>query len=140
MLTLLGSLLGLLGSMVPDVLKMFRDSADKKHELKILELQMQQQATGHTQRLEEIKIQADISESKALYDTYTTHITWVDALNGSVRPVIAYCFFLLYATVKLTAVYNGLAWQAWTEEDAAIFAGIMSFYFGQRAMTKLRGK
>ena len=31
-----------------------------------------------------------------------------------------------------------LPWLLWTTEDHAIFAGIISFYFGQRAMSKLR--
>jgi hypothetical protein len=147
MLTLLGSLLGFFSAAFPDLLKLFRDSQDRKHEITILQMQMEQQRQGHTNRLEEIQVQADIAESRALYRTYNTGIRWVDALNGTVRPVIAYAFFLLYATVKmlsyaampdsafsLAIVYGTL----WTEEDAAIFAGIISFYFGQRAMHKIR--
>jgi hypothetical protein len=147
MITLLGSLLGFLSAAFPDFLKLFRDAQDRKHELKILELQMQQQAQGHSNRLEEIQVNADIAESRALYQTYHTGIRWVDALNGTVRPVIAYSFFLLYASVKflsyaalpehgasLEVVYQTL----WTTDDEAIFAGIISFYFGQRAMAKLR--
>jgi hypothetical protein len=65
-------------------------------------------------------------------------IRWVDALNGTVRPVIAYSFFILYALVKGMQFSAGLPWLLWTEEDQAIFAGIISFYFGQRAMSKLR--
>ncbi len=153
MMTLLGSLLGFIGATFPDLLKLFRDTQDRKHELKILEMQMEQQRQGHTQRLEEITVQgnmqADIAESQALYKTYSTGIDWVDALNGTVRPVIAYCFFILYATVKIlayialpdstTASISIIYGTLWTEEDAAIFAGIISFYFGQRAMNKLRG-
>jgi hypothetical protein len=69
--------------------------AYKKHELAVMQLQMQMQAQGHQEQLEEINAQADISESAALYKTYTTGISWVDALNGTVRPVIAYAFFVL---------------------------------------------
>lgn len=152
MMTLLGSLLGFIGATFPDLLKLFRDTQDRKHELKILEMQMEQQRQGHTQRLEEITVQgnmqADIAESQALYKTYTTGINWVDALNGTVRPVIAYAFFILYATVKIisysatpeaTTSISIIYGTLWTEEDAAIFAGIISFYFGQRAMNKMRG-
>lgn len=147
MITLLGSLLGFISAMFPDLLKLFRDSQDRKHELAILEMQMEQQRQGHTNRLEEIQVNADIAESRALYQTYHTGIRWVDALNGTVRPVIAYSFFALYALVKflsyaaipehgasLEVVYQTL----WTTDDEAIFAGIISFYFGQRAMAKLR--
>lgn len=139
MITLLGSLIGFISAAFPDLLKLFRDAQDRKHELRILEMQMEQQRQGHTQRLEEVAIQADIAESKALYKTYHTGIRWVDALNGTVRPVIAYSFFILYASVKIMHFSADLPWLLWNEEDQAIFAGIISFYFGQRAMSKIRG-
>ena len=138
MITLIGSLLGFISAAFPDFLKLIRDHQDRKHELTILQLQMQQQAQGHTNRLEEIQVEADIAESRALYKTYNTGIRWVDALNGTVRPVIAYSFFILYALVKLMQFFADLPWLLWTPEDQAIFAGIISFYFGQRAMSKLR--
>lgn len=139
MITLIGSLIGFISAAFPDLLKLFRDAQDRKHEMRILEMQMEQQRQGHAQRLEEVGIQADIAESKALYKTYNTGIRWVDALNGTVRPVIAYSFFILYASVKVMQFSADLPWLLWNEEDQAIFAGIISFYFGQRAMSKLRG-
>jgi len=138
MVTLLGSLIGFISAAFPDLLKIWRDAADRKHELTILQMQMEQATQGHQQRLEEINAQADIAESRALYKTYYSGIRWVDALNGTVRPVIAYSFFILYAVVKLMQFFAGLPWLLWTPEDQAIFAGIISFYFGQRAMSKLR--
>lgn len=146
MITLLGAIVGLLGSALPDMLKLFRDYQDRKHELTILHLQMEQQAQGHQQRLEEIHVEADIAESKALYKTFYSGIKWVDALNGTVRPVLAYSFFLLYFVVKcmqfaMVDISNPLPWHMsvlWSVEDQAIFAGIISFYFGQRAMSKVR--
>lgn len=146
MITLLGSLVGFISAAFPDLLKLWRDSADRKHELTILQLQMEQQAKGHQQRLEEIHVEADIAESKALYKTYYSGIKWVDALNGTVRPVLAYAFFLLYFTIKcmqfaMVDLDSPLPWHMdmlWSVEDQAIFAGIISFYFGQRAMSKVR--
>jgi hypothetical protein len=138
MITLIGALLGFISSAFPDLLKIWRDAADRKHEMAILQMQMEQQRQGHTNRLEEINVQADIAESRALYKTYHTGIKWVDALNGTVRPVIAYSFFILYAVVKIMQFSADLPWLLWTAEDQAIFAGIISFYFGQRAMSKLR--
>ena len=40
MITLLGSLLGFFGAAFPDILKLFKDSADRKHELAILQMQI----------------------------------------------------------------------------------------------------
>ncbi len=152
MMTLLGSLLGFISSTFPDLVKIFRDMQDKKHEIKILEMQLEQQRIVPPQRPEEIvfqgNIQADIAESQALYATYNTGISWVDAFNGTVRPVIAYSFFILYAAIKVLSYYAAPAPESislsiiystlWTNEDSAIFAGIISFYFGQRAMNKFR--
>jgi hypothetical protein len=39
---------------------------DRKHELAILDRQMEMQRQGHTQRLEEIAVTADIAEAQAL--------------------------------------------------------------------------
>ena len=146
MVTLLGSLIGFISAAFPDLLKIWRDAADCKHELTILEMQMAQAAQGHQQRLEEINTQADIAESRVLYKTYYSGIKWVDALNGTVRPVLAYSFFLLYFVIKcmqfsMVDLTDPLPWQLemlWSVEDQAIFAGIISFYFGQRAMSKVR--
>lgn len=145
MITLISALTGFISAAFPDLLKLLRDHQDRQHELRILELQLQQQAQGHTQRLEEIHTQADIAESKAIYQTYATNIRWVDALNGTVRPVLAYAFFLLYVSVKSMQFAllpeMPLPWQIstlWSVEDQAIFAGIISFYYGQRAMSKFR--
>ncbi|MCI5049405.1 MAG: hypothetical protein MRY32_03635 [Rickettsiales bacterium] len=146
MLTLLGAALGFASSLVPDLLKLFSQSQDRKHELTIMNMQLEQQRQGHSERLEEIHLQADIAESKALYKTYASGIRWVDALNGTVRPVLAYAFFLLYFSIKwmqysLIEATAPLPWQLtqlWNAEDQAIFAGIIAFYFGQRAMRKVR--
>ena len=146
MIALLGSLLGFLTSLVPQWLKLIQDSRDKAHELAILELQMEQMKLGHVQRIEEINTQADISEFTELYKTYNTGVHWVDALNGTVRPVLAYAFFLLYFIVKIAQFYvlSTLPWQTvstaimgvWGEEDVGIFAGILCFYFGNRGMSR----
>lgn len=139
MVTLLGSLLGFLGALFPELMKLWRERMDKVHELAILDRQMELQKAGHDQRMEAIGAWADIAEMKEVYAHYTTHIPWVDALNGTVRPVLAYAFFLLYAYVKWQQAVH-TPWQIWQEDDRAIFAGIISFYFGQRAMQKYRGQ
>ena len=147
MCTLLGALLGFLGSTFPDLIKLWKDYADRKHEMNIRKLQMEHQAQDQSERLQEIVANADIAESQELYQTYSTKITWVDALNGTVRPVIAYSFFFLYVGMKLLYFFSApqdntpfilLYETLWTSEDATIFAGIVSFYFGQRAMTRIR--
>ena len=149
MLTLLGSLLGFVTSAFPDLLGLFRDSQDRKHELAILDRQMEQMKLGHQQRLEEIEVQGDIAESQALYrHDKPVGVVWVDSLRASVRPIITYAFFLLFAAVKGSALYILMAVEGlllaealphiWDPETQALFAAVMSFWFGQRALNKLR--
>jgi hypothetical protein len=150
MLSLLGSLLGFLGSALPEFFKLFRESQDRKHELAIFDRQLEQQKLGHTQRLEEIQVQADVAETQALYNyaNRATGVPWVEALQASVRPVITYAFFAVFATVKLAMLVgfmneSGIAFGAalqlvWDEETQALFAAVMSFWFGARALQKMR--
>jgi len=152
MLTLLGSLLGFISSTFPDLLKFWQDKQDRKHELQILDRQMEQMRLGHNQRLDEIAINADVSQSLALYkhDSQPSGVTWVDGLRASVRPMITYGFFILFAWVKLSAVVllmnqgglniNEALIQIWDGETQALFAGILSFWFGSRSLAKRRGQ
>ena len=152
MLTLLGSLLGFISSTFPDLLKLWQDKQDRKHELQILDRQMEQMRLGHNQRLDEIDINADVSQSLALYkhDSQPSGVTWVDGLRASVRPVITYGFFILFAWVKLSAVVllmnqdglniNEALIQIWDAETQALFAGILSFWFGTRSLAKRRSQ
>lgn len=148
MITLLASLGGFISSIFPELFKIWRDSSDRKHELAIMQLQMQVAAQQETNKLDELGIYANISESAALYRTYKTGISWVDALNGTVRPVITYAFFFLYAAVKYIQ-YHIIGDEAplfqyldvlWGQEDQAILASTISFYFGQRAINKRLSK
>ena len=145
MITLLASIAGFISSIIPEIVKYFKDENDKKHELAILEKQIQYNQTAASRSLEEIHISRDIQEQASLYATYKTEITWVDAVNGLVRPVLAYSFFIMYMVVKYLQ-YAAISRTShvieyieiiWSTDDQAIFAGIISFYYGQRTFQKL---
>ncbi|MEJ0009879.1 MAG: hypothetical protein WDN72_04725 [Alphaproteobacteria bacterium] len=169
MIALLSTLLGFLSSATPEILKLFEASGDRAHELALLQIQMAYdekklgvQAQGDNAeralRLQEIEIGADTAESAALNDrpgsgANKTGIEWVDALSGSVRPILTYAFFVLYFVVKCCEFHlllsPSLPWvgpmtgaQAmvalWTEEDIAIFSAVVGFWFGNRTMQKAR--
>lgn len=150
MLTLLGSLIGFLGSAIPEFIKLWREGKDREHELAILDRQMEMQKLGHTQRLEEIQIAADIAESQMLhnYANHPTGVAWVEALQASVRPIITYAFFLVFAVVKLAVLLSLLLadgnsfadalQKTWDEETQGLFAAVMSFWFGSRQIAKMR--
>lgn len=144
MITLLASIAGFLTAIIPEIFRIYTDRQDKKHELELIDRQMKKFKPSEHQRLEEIRLHSQATELKALYSTFKSGICWVDAFNAMVRPILAYCFFGLYAFVKylqlkLLAGLNDLALITqllWNVDDQAIFAGIISFYFGQRALNK----
>lgn len=167
MIALFSALLGFISSTVPDIFKLFRDAKDRAHEIALLKLQMeydreklaaiaQENAHARQQQLQAIEVQTEGQEQLALnarIKDSLTGIHWVDALAGSVRPMITYAFFGLYGLVKIAQFYlllhPELPWQGglspaqalvslWTEEDIAIFSAIMAFWFGQRAMLKAK--
>jgi len=145
MITLLASIAGFISSIIPEIIKYFKDVNDKKHELNILDKQIKYNENSATRSLEEIHVSRDIFEHASLYSTYKTEIKWVDSLNGSVRPILAYSFFLMYMGVKYIQ-YKAISASAhvieyieiiWSVDDQAIFAGIISFYYGQQTFRKV---
>ena len=145
MITLLASIAGFITSIIPEIIKYFKDINDKKHELDILEKQIKFNAVNASESLREIQITQDIAEQASLYSTYKTDIRWIDTLNGSVRPILAYSFFLLYMGVKYLQ-YQAIASSShvieyieviWSVDDQAIFAGIISFYYGHRTFRRI---
>ena len=140
------SIAGFFSSIFPEILKIFKDKNDKKHELDILDRQIKFNKTKESYRIQEIEIKRDMLEQAAIYQTYKTGIDWIDAINGTVRPVLAYSFFIMYCGIKVLQ-YLALKSQEghlheyvqllWSIDDQAIFAGIISFYFGQRTFAKV---
>ena len=148
MVTIFASIVGFISSIFPDLIRMMFDRSDKNHELNLLERKLRLTKAGLAVDVEGLGLAADRNESKALYGTYKTGITWVDALNGTVRPMLAYSFFFLYAASKYLQYISLEASNEIVKhidiicgaEDQAIFAGIISFYYGQRAIAKLMGR
>ena len=150
MISLLGTLLGFGTSIVPEVLGYFKQKQANEHELARLE-----DKANYANKLSELKIkeldaEADIAEAKSIYahDANLDSGDFVNALRGSVRPVITYAFFILFSTVKGVTLYTMVTTEGmdlsagmlavWDEETQAIFSAIIAFWFGNRAMSKAR--
>ena len=147
MISLLGSLLGFGTSFLPEVLNYFRANQDHKHEMERMRVQAEVMEKQSALKLQELDKEADIAETKGIYehDRSIDAGGFVNGLRGSVRPVITYAFFLMFAATEIVIIVNvfeaGGDWtQAvelmWTDETEALFAAIMSFWFGNRAVSK----
>ena len=151
MITLLGSLLGFGTSFLPEILNYFKAGQDHKHNLERMSLEMDMMAKRNELKLNIIDKQAEIKETEGLYKHDAMDAGgFVNALRGSVRPVITYCFFALFVAIKVVALLafmnNGselgdALTYIWDDATAGLFAAIMSFWFGNRAVSKyVKGK
>ena len=150
MLSLVGSLLGFASSAVPAVTDIFKDKADRKFELDKMQkmAELRQQGLDFDKQMYD-KMGADKEHARLIaHDTAIMQSTgWTSVLQKSVRPVITYAFFGLFATIEIVLLMNALEMGTpfaeainllWDEETKAIFAAIISFWFGSRAVEKAR--
>ena len=146
MMTLLGSLLGFGSSFLPEVLNFFKAGQEHKQKMESMKLEMELMSKRSELQLSLLDKQADIKETEGLYKHDSIDAGgFVNALRGSVRPVITYAFFGLFVAVQVVIMVKvmdeGGNWAAavtlmWTAETSGLFAAIMSFWFGNRAVSK----
>ena len=150
MISLIGTLIGFGTSIVPEVLGYFKQKQANEQELRMLEAKAKYASQLSELRIKELDAEAEIQETKSIYEHDRTIDSGpiINSLRGSVRPVITYLFFLMFAAVKGTLIYAMITTQnmdctiaiqmAWDNETAAIFSAIIAFWFGNRAMGKAR--
>lgn len=154
--TLLGGLLGGVFRLAPEFLKWMDRNGDRAHELAMQDKALEFEKLRGSQRMDEIRASADAAWDTnaigALRDAIKgqgekTGVKWVDALSASVRPVLTYCFMLLYCVAKTAAfsaaVASGAGWgtaaiAAWTEADQALWAGVLHFWFLGRVFDRAK--
>ena len=152
MLSLFGSLLGFGTSFLPNILGFMEKGQSNKHELRLLEAKAKHAEVLSKLKVEELDAKADVEESRSIY-MHASEISknnkssFISALQASVRPVITYFFFILFATIKGLAVYVAVQegddvsqaiLNSWDQETAILFSTVVSFWFGGRAMRKIR--
>ncbi len=151
MISLLGSLLGFGTSIIPEIIGIFKQKQADEQELRMLEARAKYADQMSKLKVAELDAKAEIEETKGLYehDRSIDAGNFINALRGSVRPVVTYLFLLAYLATKGVMIYAMIAVQnldwtvaidmAWREEtDGVIFSAIISFWFGNRAMSKAR--
>ena len=149
MIALLGSLLGFGTSFLPQVLGFFQEKQAHNNRLEEMKLRGELQAMGVNLELQVLDKKAEIEETKAIYGYANPTGGFSAGLAASVRPVITYLFFALFmaskAVVMVKVMEQGGDWMQSVElmfdaETKALFAAIISFWFGNRAVSKFMGK
>ena len=147
MMTIIGSLLGFGTSFLPEVLNYFKRGQEQKYELQRMQMDMELMAKRSELNIAELDKEAEIKETEGLYKHDNVDAGgFINALRGSVRPIITYAFFGLFVAIKVTALLSlmnqtGVSLNMaldtiWDDQTAGLFAAIMSFWFGNRAVSK----
>jgi len=149
---LLGSALGLGGSVIPGIIDGFKDKADRKFELEKIKLQAELKSKMSETEFNMFQAQAHDKEHERLVEhdiSINKGTGFIAGLQKSVRPVITYCFFGLFCAIEVSLLSEALSQGMsvseslnilWDEDTKAIFAAIISFWFGSRAIDKRKSK
>ena len=150
MFTILGSLLGFAGSAVPSLIDMFKEKEDQKAKVEMFKLQLEAKEKGVDLDIKLMETKAAVEEQKSLIEhdiALGKQGGFINSLRAFVRPFITYVFFLTFIGVKITLVWDTISKGGdlnttldviWDEQTEALFAAIISFWFGSRAMPKIR--
>jgi hypothetical protein len=162
MLSILSGILGFATSGLPSVLQFFQQKGDQKHELQMAKLDMErtlalaEKGYASQERIEEfrtdqVEMQTYAEERVALYEHDAKMSEgaspWVTNLRASVRPIITYIFvfLLLFTDVAgmIWAIKTGVDFTTamtliFSDEEMAIVASIIGFWFGSRHWEKRR--
>lgn len=151
MLAFLGALLGFLGSLAPEGLKLVQDKRDKEHELAMMQLQIQAQKDGVVAKIEEVQTSAFAQEMVAIQESYQKELQYSGKFAASVRPTITYLLTIMYLFQKSCVLYvlinSPFPWQhasswveaallTWTAFDELLLSSVVGFWFGGRLFSK----
>lgn len=151
---LLGSLLGGVFRLAPEMLKFFDRKNERQHELKMFEMQTDLEKVKGDYKLEEKYVDFSVTQMQAVQaafkeqqETAKNSYPWVSAASALVRPIITYVLFGLYIAVKMTFIIYGLSsgnsWAAvlaanWTTDDFAMLNAILMFWFVGRSIERYK--
>ena len=153
---ILGSLLGGVFRLVPEVIKYFDKKNERAHELAMFDKQCDLEKVRGQIKLEEIGAQRDMAVDVGVMDAFKAAIDqqtemvkaaggWVASLSASVRPMMTYYLLLLYGAAKtstiLLAYYAGqpmleVLKNAWSVDDMALLSGVVNYWILDRTLAK----
>lgn len=147
MLALLSPLFGILGSLLPSVVRMFERKQEIKYEIELTKVKLDaaERQADLNFNIEMVKSDSNLRQSALDHDKSIDGGKFINALRASIRPVITYTFFFLFCAVKIAAAYVMIKTgqsvpemlnAVWDIETMSLFSTIIAFWFGSRMMEK----
>jgi hypothetical protein len=149
---LLGSVLGGLFRLAPELLKQFDRVNERAHELKMFNLQTDLEKQRGAVVLQEKYVDYSTQQLQAIQEAFreqsktaSSSYLWVAALSALVRPLVTYVLFGMYVLTKTVIISYALLHNAdwttvlqanWTLEDFAMLNMILTFWFVGRTIEK----
>ncbi len=142
---IIGAVLGLIGSLIPELVKVYKDWSDKKHELEMMQMQIEYAEKMAEIRIKEAEAMARIELDKAVYeyakpDIKPTGFFLADTLqaigsflNMIIRPLITATAMGLW----LYGMNTGYHFNDWEQEAITC---IIVFWFGNRSFQRALGR
>lgn len=153
---ILGSLLGGVFRLAPELMKLWDRANERKHEREMFGLQCDLEKQRGQQKLDEIGAQHQMNLDGGIIDAFKLAIDqqtemakaaggWIAGLSASVRPFITYWVWALYS-----AAFGVLMWTTWeatkdpeklarlilTPDFVALLCGITNYWFVDRSLAK----
>lgn len=155
--TLVGTLLGGIFRVVPEVMSLADKKNERAHELAMFEKQITQDQLRAQLTIEAEKVKGDIAlgaaELQAIIEATkaqgtVTGVKWVDAMSSLMRPMITFWWVIVLYTGAILAQFYQMWLQnvatvdailrLWGPDERAIVASIISFWFVDRSIRKSR--
>lgn len=152
----LGSLIGGIFRLAPEVLKWLDKKNERQHELAMFEKQCDLEKVRGEIKLQEIGAQRDLAVDSGVIDAFKSAIEqqtemvkaaggWIASLSASVRPMVTYWVLAIWSFIHVWFAYN--AWlrgmppevvfkTMMTADFAALVSGTINYWFIDRTLAK----
>lgn len=146
---LLGAAGGFIAAITPNLLDMLRDRFSHQRDLEQKQQQIDALKDGLELAREQSKtiddLQAENERLALAASDAGSDCGILTFLKSSVRPILTYGFFFLWAAIKLIAIHHAFVVDkasainilplVWDDDSASLFAAVISFWFGSRAVS-----
>lgn len=151
---LLGSVVGGIFRIAPEILKFLDKKNERLHELNMFRLQTDLEKLRGEFKVEEKYVDYSVQQLDTIKSAFQEQAEtakaagpMVAAISALVRPGITWCLFFMYAAVKAAAIVmafqTGAEWtevvtKCWDEDDFGLFTMVLTYWFVSRSLEKYR--
>ena len=159
MFEVLGFIFGGIFRLAPELMKFMDKKDERKHELALLDKNMEADRLRGEMQIRQIEAEADVVLGKAEIDAIIaatqaqgqkSGVRWIDGFNALLRPLIAFWWVIVLYSGSLCVQFYALVWKfhegiptavltVFGDQEKAIALSIIGFVFVDRAIRRGSG-